>query len=480
MGAHPADPSAQHRAAARAQQQRQQRQHRLRELTQITALQGVPESELDHLLDLCVLRAYPPHTPIVRERERSAWLFFLLTGTVHLTATARDGHTLLLDVLQRGDCFGEGVLFGNAYQRIGVQSISPALVLQLELTELRDLLPALPRLDARLRAIHTRRLTLTTLARVPLFSQLDLPERESLAALLEQRHITRDTAIITQDTPGDAFYLIENGQTVVEHDGIVIATLGQGDFFGEMSLLTQQPHNATVRAVTLTDVLVLPASAFHALLHQRPDLESRLQAMVAQRRASMGRSLDHENRTRQLVSTIQHGILRSRYALVRTPELCPPNCTICEQACHMRHGNTRLHLNGVQIEQYDVVDVCRQCEIGAECVAACPETAIVWNDQGALIITDACTGCGACITACPYNAVDSVRLRPKKTTHPVIQFIDSAQQRLAPIIPLQPVRPTHRADKCDYCHGYGDMACISACPTGSLQLVPVEQIMPLG
>ncbi len=479
MGARKFSPDMQQQAAAQAEQQRQQRPARLSELRRLKALQGVPDSELDQLVDLCVLRAYPAGRQIIRERERGGWLCVILAGAAELSSTGRDGTTMLLDTLEYGDSFGEGLLFGDYFQRTSVQSIAPTLVLQIELGEVRTLLPVLPHLEKQLRALHSRRLTTITLARVPLFSGLTLHEREPLIALLHKRRVSRGDTIITQGTHGDTFYIIENGQTAVERDDQTIATLGQGDFFGEMSLLTDQPHNATIRAVTPTDVLMLPASEFHALLRQRPDLSERLKATVQQRRAAVVMPSDQEQRTRIVVEIIQHGLLRGRYLLVRTPERCPPDCRICEQACRTRHGNTRLHLNGVQVGPYDVVDSCRQCEISAECVESCPEDAIRWNDNGALIITDACTGCGNCSTACPYNAVDQVPRRRTGNTGPLLWLATAAQQRLAPIIPLQPVRPTHRADKCDYCDGFTDMACVHACPKGSLQLVPVEQVLPL-
>ena len=47
------------------------------------------------------------------------------------------------------------------------------------------------------------------------------------------------------------------------------------------------------------------------------------------------------------------------------------------------------------------------------------------------------------------------------------------QFKQGPSIPLQ---PTQRADKCDLCNGYDDLACVSACPTGALRLMPVEEL----
>jgi Fe-S-cluster-containing hydrogenase component 2 len=49
-----------------------------------------------------------------------------------------------------------------------------------------------------------------------------------------------------------------------------------------------------------------------------------------------------------------------------------------------------------------------------------------------------------------------------------------------PVIPLETDHQTQqRANKCDLCHGYNDLACVSACPTGALRLVSVEEVFPL-
>jgi Fe-S-cluster-containing hydrogenase component 2 len=126
----------------------------------------------------------------------------------------------------------------------------------------------------------------------------------------------------------------------------------------------------------------------------------------------------------------------------------------------------------------DVTDTCRQCRVGAECVEACPVDAIQWNDRGALTITESCTGCGACVPACPY---DAVHLVSSGQSDPSLLWLLWRQiTRLkGPIIPLTAAQPPRRADKCDLCHGYDDLACVSACPTGALRLMPVEELFPL-
>src|SRR6185503_13088325 len=162
-------------------------------------------------------------------------------------------------------------------------------------------------------------------------------------------------------------------------------------------------------------------------------------------------------RVHQLTAAVDRGLLRGTHVLVRDPKLCPEGCHICETACATRHGQTRIHTDGIMLSGLDVTDSCRQCRVGAECVEACPSDAIQWNARGALIITDNCTGCGICATACPYDAVKMVQ--KEATDSSLLWSLWRQVKRMKRTsIPLEAAEPTQRADKCDLCHGYDDLA----------------------
>ncbi|MCU0490053.1 MAG: cyclic nucleotide-binding domain-containing protein [Chloroflexaceae bacterium] len=471
-----ASPHVREQAARHAQQQRC-----LALLAGLDVLRGVPSAELGRLVELATFRVFPAGSTIFSERAPAEFFHLLLQGNVRLTLHDREGHEVLVGVLGRGDCYGEGLLFGDLFRRAGVFAENDCHVLQFRLSDMRALLPDTPLLHTALRQIYRRRLAEGTLARVPLLSQLSPLERTALCGLLQPARFERGSEILRQGGRGDALYIVEVGQVAVEQQGQAIASIVEGDFFGEIALLRDQPHSATIRALTPTDVLMLPAAEFHRLLALRPDIAEQLRK-VADRRVANSTALSNNlEQSQRMMQAVSRGLLRGSYLLVRTPELCPPDCRMCEEACVTRHGNQRLHLNGVTIGQFDVLDTCRQCRVGAECVAACPEDAFTWNERGVLLITDKCTGCGACIPACPYDAIDQVP-RSGARDGPLWQLWETAQQRVKRsfgVIPLEPARPTHRADKCDLCQSHSDMACISACPTGSLRLVPVEELFPL-
>ena len=110
-----------------------------------------------------------------------------------------------------------------------------------------------------------------TLERVPLFEGADAVLLASLVMALKPIVNQPGDLVIRKGEIGRELYLISRGEVEVLNDsGNVVATLGEGDFFGEISLLTSAPRNATVRAKSFCDFFVLDKSDFTRVLRDRP------------------------------------------------------------------------------------------------------------------------------------------------------------------------------------------------------------------
>ncbi|HEX5689302.1 MAG TPA: cyclic nucleotide-binding domain-containing protein, partial [Roseiflexaceae bacterium] len=307
------------RADAQAQQYEERRRRQAASLAQLDCLKDVPSRDLLRLAHMCTLRAFAAETPLLNERVPAEYLYLVLRGTVSLTLHDRAGHEALIGVLNRGDCFGEGPLFGDLFRGVTVQSETICYLLQLPLAEVRTVMTDAVELSAALRAIYRRRLIENTLGRVPLFSQLSPLERTELARLLQPLSYERGQLIIHEGEPGDALYIIESGQVIVEGAGELLAHLDEGNFFGEMSLLFEKPHNADIRAVTPVEVLALPAADFMRLLREQPRLSEQLTAMVERRRLAGAALRRDPVRVHQFTAAVAHGLLRGTHVLVRDP-----------------------------------------------------------------------------------------------------------------------------------------------------------------
>jgi CRP/FNR family transcriptional regulator, cyclic AMP receptor protein len=129
--------------------------------------------------------------------------------------------------------------------------------------------------------------TIDLLASVPMFETLSKAHLGRLAALAEEAGYNAGRVIVKKDDPGRAFYVIVEGTAKVVKGKIVTArgeaTLGPGDFFGELSLLDGEPRSATVVAASALTVVRIERTPFRRLLREEPDLAIKLLEGMARR-----------------------------------------------------------------------------------------------------------------------------------------------------------------------------------------------------
>jgi CRP/FNR family transcriptional regulator, cyclic AMP receptor protein len=121
------------------------------------------------------------------------------------------------------------------------------------------------------------------LARVPIFAKCTAEEVKAIAGAAQEGYFQPGQIIVTQGTPGQAFYLILSGRVEILRDGVSLGAFGPGDFFGEMSLLDQAPRSATIRALDHTSCLMLSSWDFKSLLEKHPSIAIKLLEVLSRR-----------------------------------------------------------------------------------------------------------------------------------------------------------------------------------------------------
>jgi CRP/FNR family cyclic AMP-dependent transcriptional regulator len=124
---------------------------------------------------------------------------------------------------------------------------------------------------------------LDLLARVPLFARMGKRELERLSQLTDEVEIGLDRVLAEQGETGHEFFIVLDGRLIVLDGREPIATLGPGDFFGEIALLDGRPRTATVRAEGITRLLVIGHREFHALIDEFPTVRAAVLQAVADR-----------------------------------------------------------------------------------------------------------------------------------------------------------------------------------------------------
>jgi CRP/FNR family transcriptional regulator, cyclic AMP receptor protein len=126
------------------------------------------------------------------------------------------------------------------------------------------------------------------LARSPLFADLAANEMDALARTAEAREFQRDQAIFAVNEAPDGLYVVAAGRVKVclssaEGKELILATLGPGQFFGEMALLDDEPRSATVVAQLPTTAYRIRRDDFHRLIESHPSIARKLLCELSQR-----------------------------------------------------------------------------------------------------------------------------------------------------------------------------------------------------
>ena len=248
-----------------------------------------------------------------------------------------------------------------------------------------------------------------------------------------------------------------------------VALFMEGDLFNSSALAATHGQPIAFYTTAPSALIALDQRWIAELAVRHPMFEQRLRRAlsVSRERLAWVSGVKQE----LLDFFVRQGVsVAGEIVRVRQLDLCI-DCKLCEEACEERYGARRLTLGGYQLGMLDFIYTCRTCT-DQRCIDPCAYDSIRFDaDKREVMINEAtCTGCSACAQACPYGAIDMIEVEADAP-----MFKKEFKARLEKRNALQFGAGTPRvararriANKCDHCIAYGDQACVSACPTGSL------------
>ncbi|MGH3072774.1 MAG: cyclic nucleotide-binding domain-containing protein [Gaiellaceae bacterium] len=120
---------------------------------------------------------------------------------------------------------------------------------------------------------------------VPLFSSASKQELAEIASIADEIDLPEGRVLIREGDSGREFFVLINGSAEVERGGKKVATIGPGDFFGEIALITKTPRNATITTTSSVRALVITDRAFRQLLDHSPQIAIGVLTALADRLA---------------------------------------------------------------------------------------------------------------------------------------------------------------------------------------------------
>jgi CRP-like cAMP-binding protein len=237
---------------------------------------------MDLIARMSVVRL-PAGETVLREGEAGDACYLIAAGSVRVTKANVEVATL-----GPGSFFGEFAVLSDQRRHASVVVVEPVELLEIRRDLIDELVAAHPGVARTLRTFYRERLLQTLLATAPFFQRLSPPERQAIAERFRPRRFGRGAQIIEEGAPGGGLYLILVGEVQVVRSGkdgavVKLGTLGEGSYFGEMSLLRGGVASATVRATRMTEAVQLPPRDFYEMASQHPVLWEQLRTEAERR-----------------------------------------------------------------------------------------------------------------------------------------------------------------------------------------------------
>ena len=137
----------------------------------------------------------------------------------------------------------------------------------------------------------------TALRTLPVFQGLEIERLEEIARSADMRRVARGVTVVQAGEAIDNVYFVLNGSMKVllsDEDGreVIFTIIGQGDIFGEMGMVDDEPRSATVVAAMPSDLVVFPHAVFRQIMAENFDVCLRIMGNLARRLREADRKIE--------------------------------------------------------------------------------------------------------------------------------------------------------------------------------------------
>lgn len=247
-----------------------------KEIPKFPLFSDLSQDEFIEIVHRLKSKNFTPQSLIFKEGDGGDSIFLVASGKINIYKRDPSGRQVLLRTINEGDFFGEFSYFANAKRNVSAISASEVQLLELTREEIDNMLENLQGVKNALVEFYKTRVLDSILGVTPVFRELPYAEREKFLPRFELVIIRKNEDIVTEGESGDAMFVIVSGAVEVwtKRSGkkIVLATLREGDFFGEISLITGETRTATVTALKETRLMKLRKTDFDEISDKYPSV----------------------------------------------------------------------------------------------------------------------------------------------------------------------------------------------------------------
>jgi CRP-like cAMP-binding protein len=224
---------------------------------------------------------------VLRQGEPGGSFFMVARGDLAVVRETAGGKSEQLATLHEGALFGEMALLSRSPRSAHVRATSSTDLLEFHVDALGQASRGVATIARALDKFTRERLVGNLIGTAPLFRPLDRTQRLDLVRRFVGHEVAAHTDLIREGEPGRGLYVVLHGSVDVwKRDGdekVLLATLGAGEVFGEMSLIQSGPATATVTACQRSTVLFLAREYVERLLNSMPQMRAYLEGLGDER-----------------------------------------------------------------------------------------------------------------------------------------------------------------------------------------------------
>ncbi|MDX8392665.1 MAG: cyclic nucleotide-binding domain-containing protein, partial [Mariprofundaceae bacterium] len=251
-------------------------------------MSGMSGEQLESFIDSLQLRNVDAGEQIYRTGEPGEHLYLIAMGKVSLQATDMQGRKQVFSQLKEGDFFGERSFMSRIDHKDEAIAESECSILMVDRSTFDGWVEQHPEMRKTVEDFYRQRVLKRLLAITPVFEAVPKDARMVLVEKFTLRTFEDGDVIMREGEVGETFYLIRSGIVALmvsgpENKKALQASLSEGDFFGEVALLTGRPRTATIHAKGSVELMELSRSDFDLITQEYPSVREVVQNYMRKR-----------------------------------------------------------------------------------------------------------------------------------------------------------------------------------------------------
>jgi cAMP-dependent protein kinase regulator len=262
----------------------------------IPLFSDLKKEELSRVMERIQTRHLGKDAIICREGDPGDSIYIISHGRVSIFRHASGGEKVRLAELKEGDFFGEFGFFADAKRHATVEALAETELLEIMKEDLEKIIQEFPSVSKVLFKFYKERVLENLLAFSALFQPFSVEERKKVVDKFTMEKFPSGALVLEEGAAGDCLYIIKKGEVEAFTESprgeiLTLARLKEGDFFGEISLLTGRPRTASVKALRPVELARLNKKDFDQIAAHLPPVTKTLEESLHLRLANKLKAL---------------------------------------------------------------------------------------------------------------------------------------------------------------------------------------------